>query len=163
MTHTKTTITIGFTTICLLALTLIAGFSQAPKMIAVQAQEPSFAPNNERDHAKPCSPRTMKGTHGYSYHGSVMGKAITAAGPITFDGRGSLFATYNVNLGGVPFKGRFFGTYTVDDDCTGTVTLQLPILGISTNGSFIIVNAGQETFFTGTDDGVAITGVTKKL
>ena len=104
----------------------------------------------------------MKGTHGYSYHGTVMGKAITAAGPITFDGRGSLFATYNVNLGGVPFKGRFIGTYTVDDDCTGTVTLQLPLLGLSTNGSFVIVNNGQETFFTGTDNGVAITGVTKK-
>ena len=104
----------------------------------------------------------MKGTHGYSYHGTVMGKAITATGPITFDGRGSLFATYNVNLGGMPFKGQFIGTYTVADDCTGTVTLQLPKLGISTNGSFVIVNGGQETFFTGTDDGIAITGVTKK-
>jgi hypothetical protein len=90
------------------------------------------------------------------------GQAITATGPITFDGRGSLFATYNVNLGGMPFTGQFIGTYTVEDDCTGTVTLQLPRLGISTNGSFVIVNDGQETFFTGTDDGVAITGVTKK-
>lgn len=73
-----------------------------------------------------------------------------------------MFATYNVNLGGMPFTGQFIGTCSVEDDCTGTVTLQLPRLGISTNGSFVIVNDGQETFFTGTDDGVAITGVTKK-
>ena len=159
MTPTKTMITIGLTTISLLALTLGAAFSKASR---ARIQEPSFSQHNDRDRAKPCSPRTMKGTHGYSYHGTVMGKAITAAGPITFDGRGSLFATYNVNLGGMPFKGRFIGTYTVDDDCTGTVTLQLPMLGISTNGSFVIVNGGQETFFTGTDNGVAITGVTKK-
>ncbi len=159
MKPTTTTLTVGFTTISLLMLTFIAAFSKAPR---VHAQQSSLAQNSERDHARPCSPRTMKGTHGYSYHGTVMGKAITAAGPITFDGRGSLFATYNVNLGGIPFKGRFIGTYTVDDDCTGTVTLQLPVLGISTNGSFVIVNEGKETFFTGTDDGVAITGVTKK-
>jgi hypothetical protein len=61
------------------------------------------------------------------------------------------------------FRGQFIGTYTVNEDCTGTVTLRLPRLGISTNGSFVIVNDGKETFFTGTDDGVAITGETKKL
>ncbi len=159
MTRTKTIITIGLTAISLLALTLGAALSKSPR---TQKQEPSFAQDSDRGRAKPCSPRTMRGTHGYSYHGTVMGKTITAAGPITFDGRGSLFATYNVNLAGIPFKGQFIGTYTVADDCTGTVTLQLPVLGISTNGSFVIVNDGKETFFTGTDDGVAITGVTKK-
>jgi hypothetical protein len=152
---------IAVTVIGLLTLTLISVFSKTPKTIA--AQEPTSAQDADRGRAKPCAPRTMKGTHGYSYHGTVMGKAITATGPITFDGRGSLFATYNVNLGGIPFKGQFIGTYTVADDCTGTVTLQLPVLGISTNGSFVIVNDGKETFFTGTDDGVAITGETKKL
>lgn len=92
-----------------------------------------------------------------------MGKEITAAGPITFDGFGALHATYNVNLGGVPFKGQFTGIYTVNDDCTGTVTLILPVLGLSTNGSFVITQNGQETYFTGTDSCVAITGATKKL
>lgn len=159
MKLTKTII--GGTVIGLLTLTLIAAFSKTPK--PTTTQESGFAQDAARGRARPCSPRTMKGTHGYSYHGTVLGKAITATGPITFDGRGSLFATYDVNLGGTPFQGRFIGTYTVNDDCTGTVTLQLPLLGLSTNGSFVIVNEGQETFFTGTDDGIAITGVTKKL
>lgn len=160
-TRKNTKTMIAGTVIGLLTLTLVVAFSKTPKSTPAQTQEASFTLDHGR--AKTCSPRTMKGTHGYSYHGTVMGKAITAAGPITFDGRGSLFATYNVNLGGMPFQGRFIGTYTVNDDCTGTVTLQLPLLGISTNGSFVIVNDGRETFFTGTDNGIAITGVTKKL
>jgi hypothetical protein len=105
----------------------------------------------------------MKGGHGYSYSGAVMGSAIAAVGPINFDGQGNLSATYDVNLGGTPFQGSFTGTYTVNANCTGTVTLHLPLLGITTNGSFVIVNNGQETFFTGTDPGITITGATKKL
>jgi hypothetical protein len=154
---------LGCTALSLLALALIAAYSQAPRAQAPESFTPNPAPNADRGRAKPCSPRTMQGTHGYSYHGTVLGKAITATGPITFDGRGSLFVTYNVNLGGVPFTGQFIGTYSVADDCTGKVTLQLPRLGLATNGGFVIVNDGKETFFTGTDDGVAITGVTKKL
>jgi hypothetical protein len=162
MKLSKKTITIGCMAFSLLVLTLVAALSHTPQVSTVQAQEPGGAQHYERSRFRPCSPRTMKGTHGYSYQGTVMGKAITAAGPITFDGQGSLHATYNVNLGGTPFTGRFIGIYTVNDDCTGTVTLHLPLLGLSTNGSFVIVNEGQETFFTGTDEGIAITGLTKK-
>jgi hypothetical protein len=131
----------------------------------VQAQSTEQVSSNEREQERRnrCSPRTMKGTHGYSYSGTVLGAEIAAAGPITFDGYGNLHATYNVNLGGKSFKGGFVGTYIVNDDCTGIVTLHLPVLGLSSNGSFVIVNDGKETFFTGTDTGVAITGVTKKL
>lgn len=160
MKTTRKKTMIAGTMIGLLTLTLIAAFSKTPK--AITTQEPHFTQESDRGRARRCSPRTMQGTHGYSYHGTVMGKAITATGPITFDGRGSLHATYNVNLGGMPVTGQFIGTYSVEDDCTGKVTLQLARFGISTNGSFVIVNDGKETFFTGTDDGVAITGVTKK-
>ena len=162
MTTTKTTITISLTTISLLALTLFAVFSKAPNLPAVQAQEVSSAQGGDRDRDRPCSPRTLKGAHGYSYQGTVLGKAITAAGPITFDGRGSLRATYNSSLAGIPFSGRAIGTYIVNDDCTGTLRLQFPALGVSANGSFVIVNEGKETFFLSTDENIAVIGVTKK-
>lgn len=160
MKLTKTTI--GFTTIGLLALTLIAAYSKAPNLPTVQAQEATSAQGIDRDRDRPCSPRTLKGAHGYSYQGTVMGKAITAAGPITFDGRGSLRATYNSSLAGIPFSGRAIGTYIVNDDCTGTLRLQFPALGVSANGSFVIVNEGKETFFLSTDENIAVIGVTKK-
>ncbi len=130
-----------------------------PGAVAGQPQESSF----ERARTRTCSPGSMQGTHGYSYSGTVMGSNIAAVGPITFDGDGNLSATYNVSLGGKIFQGAFTGTYTVNADCTGTATLHLPVLGISTNGSFVIVNSGKETFFTGTDTGVTVTGGTKKL
>ncbi len=156
-----TTITlVGFFALWLTTSRSSHGFVQN-----VQAQSTDQFSQNEQEQERRhrCSPRTMKGTHGYSYSGTVLGAEIAAAGPITFDGYGNLHATYNVNLGGKSFKGGFVGTYIVNDDCTGVVTLHLPVLGLSSNGSFVIVNDGKETFFTGTDTGVAITGVTKKL
>jgi hypothetical protein len=139
--------------------------SHAGVMPNVQAQDAGNTLDDsfEQARSRVCTLGTMRGTHGYSYSGTVMGFTITAAGPITFNGQGNLSATYNVNLDGTPFQGAFTGTYTVNADCTGTVALHLPLLGITTNGSFVIVNSGKETFFTGTDPGIAITGVTKKL
>lgn len=128
--------------------------------IANGAQDNAF----ERARHGRCSRRTMEGTHGYSYNGTVFGAgSIAAVGPITFDGEGHLSATYTVSLNGKPFEGAFTGTYTVDADCTGSVTLHLPLLGLTSKGNFVIVNQGRETFFTGTDPGVTITGVTKKF
>lgn len=148
-----------FVTFSLAIVSFITSAGSSSIVPAVQAQQSAF----ERARARTCSPGTMQGTHGYSYEGTVMGQRIAAAGPITFDGDGNLSATYNVNLGGTPFQGAFTGTYTVNADCTGTVTLHLPLLGISTSGSFVIVSHGQETFFTGTDQGITVTGTTKRL
>lgn len=110
-----------------------------------------------------CSLATIKGTHGYSYSGTALGATITAVGLISFDGAGKLSYTYDANVGGMPFQGAPTGTYTVSADCAGTAALNLPTLGLTANGKFVIVSGGQETFFTGTDPGIAITGITKKL
>jgi hypothetical protein len=120
----------------------------------------------ERARSVSCALGTMKGTHGYSYSGTVLGSTITAAGLISFDGEGKLSYTYDVNVGGTPFQSALTGltgTYTVNADCTGSATLNLRMPGLTSNGKFVIVNGGQETFFTGIDQGVAITGITKKL
>jgi hypothetical protein len=107
---------------------------------------------------------TMKGTHGFVYNGTLTGIGpIASAGPIVFDGRGHLSADYNVTIDGTLFQGSFTGTYTVNANGTGTVTLNLPRLGIQSHGSFVIVNDGNETFFTSTDPGQTVTGVTKKM
>ena len=163
MKRSLTITTIALVGLFVLGLTTARNLNGLVQNVQARSADQSSQNEREKEHHNRCSPRMMKGTHGYSYSGTVMGANIAAAGPITFDGYGSLHATYNVNLGGKSFKGGFTGTYIVNDDCTGTVTLHLPILGISSNGSFVIVNDGKETFFTGTDTGVAITGVTKRL
>ena len=156
----------------LLSLGLISAASGAMAGANVQTKEADNAQMAsgaqdqalERARHRRCSLRTMEGTHGYSYSGTIFGAGLIAAvGPITFDGEGNLSATYTVSLNGKSFEGAFTGTYTVDADCTGMITLHLPLLGLTSKGSFVIVNQSRERFFTGTDPGVTITGVTKKL
>jgi hypothetical protein len=111
-----------------------------------------------------CTRASLKGKFGYSYSGTVRGfGAIAAVGPIDFDGNGNTSATYSVNLDGSNFLGSFTGTYTVNDDCTGSITIDLPMLGTSSNGRFVIINKGKDAFFMGTDEGVTVTGVARKL
>ncbi len=115
------------------------------------------------DPGKHCSLVSLKGSYGYEYSGSVEGfGGVAAVGPIDFDGDGNTSATYSVNLGGVNFQGSFTGTYTVADDCTGTVVIDLPLLHTSSNGRFVIVENGQQAFFMGTDPGITVTGVAKR-
>ena len=107
---------------------------------------------------------TLKGDHGYSYSGTVIDVGpIATTGLISLDGLGNLAATYVVSLNGVILRGAFTGIYTVNPDGTGLVRLDLPRSGTSVNGSLVIVNNGDETFFTCNDPGIAITGFTKRL
>ncbi len=128
--------------------------------VACDTRDPVVEPNSGNQF----SLATMKGTHGFIYSGTLAGIGpIASAGPILFDGRGHLSADYNVTINGTLFQGSFTGTYTVNANGTGTVTLKLPKLGIQSHGSFVIVNDGNETFFTSTDPGQTITGVTKRM
>jgi hypothetical protein len=107
---------------------------------------------------------TLKGDHGYSYSGAVIGVGpITTTGLISIDGAGNLAANYVVSVNGVIVRGSFTGTYTVNPDGTGLVRLVLPLSGSSLNGSFVIVDNGDGTLFTNNDPGIAITGFTKRV
>ena len=133
-----------------------------------QPTTPSFVPSaaaqgNPFQRRRECSLGTMYGAHGYTYSGYVAGAYIAIAGSINFDEGGTISGTYNGTLGGNPLKGKLAGAITVDGDCTGKVRIDLPIAGVSANGTFVIVNDGKETMFTSTDTGIAVTGQTKKL
>jgi len=118
----------------------------------------------EGDGGRRCTIFSLKGKYGYSYQGTVDGfGGVAAVGPISFDGAGNTSATYSVNLGGTNFQGSFTGAYIVSPDCTGTVRIDLPILGTSSHGRFVLVDGGKEAFFMGIDDGVTVTGVAKRI
>ena len=113
---------------------------------------------------KRCTLLSLRGRYGYTYQGTVDGfGGVAAVGPINFDGAGNTSATYSVNLGGTNFQGSFTGAYTVNPDCTGTVRIDLPLLGTSSHGRFVIVDGGKEAFFMGIDDGVTVTGDAKRI
>ena len=108
--------------------------------------------------------RSLHGEHGFTYDGAILGVGpIAASGPIQFDGRGNLSASYATNVNGVQFRGTFVGTYTVNADGSGSVTLQLPRLGLQAHGDFVLVDNGKGTFFSCTDAGFSITGQTRRM
>ena len=157
MKHAKL-IAIAF--IAFFGLTLLAQYNYAPAVKAAPlTQDNPF----DRGRRKECTLGTMRGAHGYTYSGYVMGSYIAIAGSINFDEQGIISGTYNGTLGGNPLKGKLAGQITVESDCTGKVRIDLPIAGVSANGTFVIVNDGKETLFTSTDTGIAVTGTTKKL
>ena len=76
---------------------------------------------------------------------SVSSKSVAAIGRITFDGKGNVVGFYEaMERGSLTGKVTYKGTYTVDADGTGQVTI------IRGNGSyttdFVIVDGGREIF-----------------
>lgn len=108
--------------------------------------------------------RSLQGDHGFTYDGTILGVGpVAASGPIRFDGRGNLSASYATNVNGVQFRGTFVGTYTVNADGSGSVALQLPRLGLQAHGDFVLLDEGKGTFFSCTDAGFSITGQTRRM
>ncbi len=117
-----------------------------------------------------CSNATLTGNYAFIYSGanapghSVTGKNTfgnAAVGVLTFDGAGNLPSiTYTVVFNGhasstsVPDT----GTYTVNSDCTGTLTDET----IDVHFSFAIAGGGAEFFAIQTDTGNTDTFDAKK-
>jgi hypothetical protein len=79
-----------------------------------------------------CSNATLTGSYAFNHHGfgtrnSKTGNEVPFAnvGVVTFDGAGNLSLTTTLvfNGSGGEFFGPVTGTYTVNSDCTGTVTI----------------------------------------
>ncbi len=79
-------------------------------------------------HARECKDSTIKGTYAFTIHGQI----LTPNGPLlvdgiaktTFDGQGQLTQVSAVAINGnIPLIwSPSTGTYTVNSDCTGTMT-----------------------------------------
>lgn len=107
---------------------------------------------------------SLHGRHGFTYSGSTQGAGLVASsGRINFDGFGHVSAAYTTSVGGIPFTGTFTGTYSVQNNGTGSILINLPLLGLQARGNFVIVDHGDGTFFTSTDAGYSITGSTKRM
>jgi hypothetical protein len=115
-----------------------------------------------------CSLRTLNGCFGFTITGTILGGPL--AGPIVgialtkFDGAGGLTQVDTVSINGTlitPPTGRISsGTYTVNPDCTGTVTINFP--DQPTHLNFVLDNHGREIRTVVTNPGVAVTSIGRK-
>jgi len=104
-----------------------------------------------------CSAATLHGRYGLTFSGYGTNGAVPApitafipvagVGLVTFDGNGNLSAAETVSLGGLIQPVNLPGTYTVNSDCTGTLTTANAHLNL------VIVRNGREILAVNTDPG----------
>ncbi len=107
-----------------------------------------------------CSPASLIGRYGLEGQGTVLpGGPIPVPVPVpfgevtiaTFNGAGTFFGSAAVNVGGTVLNPvTFTGTYTVNSDCTGTLTVNLS-LGFSLHDAIVVLGGGQRVIATSTD------------
>jgi hypothetical protein len=143
-------------------ITTIALFTTLAMPVRLAAQEQS-------GEVKECSNATLQGSFGYTSTGTLLTSIVPPplAGPFaevgrqTFDGKGNTDATGTLSANGNIFtKVTFQGTYTVNPDCTGSMTLTSS-LGTS-HADLVIDDDGAELRLIFTESGVVESRVYKK-
>jgi hypothetical protein len=128
------------------------------------AQEPSAK-------VKECSLATLQGSFGYTSTGTLLDSYVPApyAGPFaevgrqTFDGKGNTNATATLSSNGnILQQATIQGTYTVNADCTGSMTLYVVQFQSTVHADFVIDRDGAEIRAIGTDSGVIESRVYRK-
>ena len=120
--------------------------------------------------AKACSDATLRGSFGYTSTGTLLDSYVPPpfAGPFgevgrqTFDGKGHTSATATTSSNGNIAKVTIEGTYTVNPDCTGSMTLNVSPFDSTVHADFVIDDNGAELRAIGTDSGLIETRVYHK-
>ena len=98
----------------------------------------------ESDSPGQCGPGTLKGTYMSEQRGDLNGLPMTQVNRIVSDGMGGITGSGTIVVNGVPtIIPLITATYTVNSDCTGTLT-SVPA-GLSQN--FVIKENGCQVFF----------------
>jgi hypothetical protein len=132
---------------------------------AVAALALGIAPTAKAD----CSEATLKGHHfAYTSTGSLVAAPIPPSvwGPYAevgvqyFDGKGGVSFTFNASVNGSVGPGTATGTYTVNDDCTGTFSEAGG--GVTSQFNFVIDHDGTEFQAICQDPGAVITRIGRR-
>lgn len=120
-----------------------------------------------------CSLASLSGPYAVSRQGTLVASVLGLPAPApwgevalgTFNGAGAFSFTANVNIGGVAISGGGTGTYTVNTDCTGTITVHLnpPFNTIVVTEAIVVIRGGQEYVATDTDSFTVVQGRAERL
>lgn len=109
-----------------------------------------------------CNLQTIRGNYGFHITGlAYNGIPVTGVALITFDGTGSYTGKDNTSFGGFFSEGTATGSYTVNDDCTGTMTTTFAN-GFVVTGNIVIVDNGKEILMVVTNQGEIASGTLKR-
>ena len=120
------------------------------------------------DEHRGCSNASLQGSFGFTATGTLLALPPPFAGPFaeigrqTFDGRGNTDATATLSANGNIVSGvTVKGTYVVNPDCTGSMTLFILPFGITSDVDFVIDDDGEELRAISTDPGTVETVFTR--
>jgi hypothetical protein len=111
-----------------------------------------------------CTTSSLNGTYYYILDGNVASgnQVLPSAelGRLNADGNGSVSGQSNFSIGGTLQSASLSGTYAVDADCTGTLTLTVKSAsGTSTETlTFQVISSGQSAVVAFSSSGGVITG-----
>lgn len=139
-------------------------FALAGVLIALAG--PSLAQEQPTRYREPCSTASLRGGYGYTSTGTLLAAYFpptyaSLAGPFaeigrqTFDGMGNTNAVASLSTNGnIVTAVAIYGTYVVNHDCTGSMTLQIPTLQSVVHMDFVIDRHGTEIRALSTDANV---------
>jgi hypothetical protein len=116
---------------------------------------------------KGCSNTTLLGAFAYRVTGFITAPPAEAGpfasvGTQIFDGKGGTTATAWISQNGNIVPVTIKGTYMVNPDCTGSITLQISPVGLTTHSFFVIDDSGAEFQAMQTDPGVVVTIIARR-
>jgi hypothetical protein len=115
-----------------------------------------LAPALASAQAPRCS--TLSGSYAVVFSGTFLPPGATSLIPYngvgiqTFDGLGKITGTESGNFGGLILRNApLTGTYTLNSDCTGTVTSKFPD-GSLGHADFVVADGGKTIYAIGVDN-----------
>lgn len=116
-----------------------------------------------------CNQYSLRGSYAFHFMGSqvtTQGSSqittqIAMVGIETFDGNGKTTMTESASFGGFVTKATISGTYTVKDDCSGSIVGTFPDGSIG-HLDFVIADNGRTIYAIEMDMGVILSGVFKQ-
>ena len=136
--------------------------------IGTAAQASPAAKAEGDEHKKACSNATLQGSFGFTAQGTLLALPPPFAGPFaetgrqTFDGKGNTDATGTLSGNGNIFRVTVQGTYEVNPDCTGSMTVYILPFAVTATFDFVIDDDGAELRAIATDTGAVESRVYRK-
>lgn len=111
-----------------------------------------------------CTVASLNGSYGYFLSGPLIGLGpVAAVGIVTLDGAGGLSAQDTVSNNGVIGHRTGPGAYTMNSNCTGSVSLNGDFLGFSADFTVVPESSGMEFTFIVTNAFTNQAGEAKKV
>jgi hypothetical protein len=127
-----------------------------------------IVPTAQADDHGECASASLQGSFGFTSTGTLLALPPPLAGPFgeigrqTFDGQGNTEATATLSANGNINRVTIQGTYVVNPDCTGSMTLFISPLGVTAHLDFVIDDDGAELRAIATGSGTIETRVYRK-